>query len=83
MEQNVDILPVPCHEGRCRLLRRSLTILLLVEVFNFFQLVFMITQTSLVKGFFGLFPGLKKSEVRRESESEGARQWQLMDSGGL
>ena len=35
-------------------------------------------------GFFRTFQHeLKKSEVRREPESEGARQWQLMDSGGL
>ena len=30
-----------------------------------------------------LAPGQKKSEVRLESESEGARQVELMDSGGL
>ena len=42
------------------------------------QLVFMVLQMSLARFFFQ-----KKYEVRRESESEGARQWQLMDSGGL
>ena len=58
-----------------RLSRRSLTILLLVEVFKVFaqdrvhlhhphlQLVFMKTQMSLVKVFFALFPDLK--EMRR------------------
>ena len=36
------------------------------------------------EGFFRTFsPGQKKSEVRRQSESEGARLVELMDSGGL
>ena len=36
------------------------------------------------KGVFGLFPEVKKkSEVRLESESEGAQALELMDSGGL
>ena len=38
---------------------------------------------SVEKGFSDFSPGQKKSEVRRESESEGARQVELMDSGGL
>ena len=36
------------------------------------------------EGFFSDFsPGQQKSEVRRQSEPEGARQVELMDSGGL
>ena len=82
MEQNVDIqflvmegdllvfkIFFPDRVQQCRLLRRSLTILLRVEVFKVFaqdrvhlhhshlQLVFMNTQMSLVKVFFGLFSG--------------------------
>ena len=38
---------------------------------------------SVGKVFFSDFsPGQEKSEVRRQSESEGARQVELMDSGG-
>ena len=52
-----------------------------------FSLILVVPQyrvMSVGEGVFGRFPGSKKkSEVRRQSESEGARQAELMDSGGL
>ena len=94
---NCGDIPVPGHGGgdflvlryssqtefNSRLLRRSLTILLLVEVFKVFaqdrvhlhhshlHLVFMIAQMSLVKGFFGLFPGSKKVRSPRRVRVRG------------
>ena len=78
-----------------RLLRRSLTILLLVEVFKVFaqdrvhlhhshlQLVFMNTQMSVGKGFFGLFPGLKRARSPPPVRVRGCPLGRALDSGGL
>ena len=45
------------------------------------QLVMKNAQMSLAKGFFALFPTLKKREGGFALESEGARQWQLIHAG--
>ena len=74
---------------------RSSTFLFPVEAFTIFaqvrvhpllrtfQLVFKKALMSLFKGFFALFPKIKKVRRPQPSESQGARQCQLMDSGGL
>ena len=92
VEGDSQVLKVyfPDRVQQRRLPRRSLTFPM--EVFKTFaqerirqrhllfslQLVRMMTRVSLVKGFFALFPKIKKCEVGFALESEGARQCQLI-----
>ena len=70
VEQNVDI-PVPGGG-------LQFSLVLVVSAHPQFRVM------SVEKGFFQTFSRVKKkSEVRRESESQGARQDELTDSGGL